>query len=714
MEVSNESAIKKPKRLTSVVWNHFERVRKADICYAVCVHCNKKLSGSSNSGTTHLRNHLMRCLKRSNFDVSQLLAAKRRKKDSTISLTNINYDEAQRKDEYIKPTIIKFDQDQKKDEIVNLGSSKFDQERSRSDLARMIILHGYPLTMVDHVGFKVFVKNLQPMFEIVPNNDVEYSCLEIYRKERQKVYEMVNNFHGRINLSVEMWSSLENGEYLCLTAHYIDEDWKLQKKIMNFVTLDPSHTEDMLSEVIIKCVTDWNIDSKLFALTFDDCSIDDDIVLKIKDRISQSRPLLNHGQLFDVRSAAHVLNSIVQDATEALRDVIQKIQGSVRYVRSSEVAQGKFIEVAQQVGINCQKRLVLDSPIRWNSTYLMLETALEYRGAFSLLQEHDPGYTSALTDTEWELANSFTGYLKLFVEITNVFSGNKFPTANIYFPEICDIHIQLIEWCKSTDDVLSSIALKMKAKFDKYWSKCSLSLAVAAILDPRFKMKLVEYYYSQIYGSTALDRIKEVSDGIKGLFNAYSLCSTMVDQGSVLPGSSLPSTSNDSRDRLKGFDKFLHETSQGQSVISDLDKYLEEPVFPRNCDFNILNWWKVHTPRYPILSMMARDVLGTPMSTVASELAFTNSGRVLDHGRSLLNNDTREALICTQDWLQIEPQGVRVSSFESSFCNKIMILWLNIQSFLQELFFYQISIHSQAMVLLDLSLSNQANQSLVC
>ena len=45
MEVSNDSPVKKPKRLTSIVWNHFERVRKADICYALCIHCKKKLSG---------------------------------------------------------------------------------------------------------------------------------------------------------------------------------------------------------------------------------------------------------------------------------------------------------------------------------------------------------------------------------------------------------------------------------------------------------------------------------------------------------------------------------------------------------------------------------------------------------------------------------------------------------------------------------------------
>jgi hypothetical protein len=659
MEISNDSAVKKPKRLTSVVWNHFERVRKADICYAVCIHCNKKLSGSSNSGTTHLRNHLMRCLKRSStIDVSQLLAAKRRKKDTSLSLTSISFDEGQRKDDYIKPTILKFEQDQKKDEIVNLGSSKFDQERSRLDLARMIILHGYPLAMVDHVGFKVFVKNLQPMFEVVPNSAVEQACMEIYGKEKLKVYETISKLHGRINLCVEMWSSPENIEYLCLTAHYIDEDWKLQKKILNFLTLDSSHTEDMLSEVINKCLMDWDVDCKLFALTFDDCSTDDDIVKRIKEQISQKRPLLSNGQLFDVRSAAHVLTSIVQDAMEALREVTQKVRGSIKYVRSSQVIQGKFNEIAQQDGINSKKNLLLDCPIRWNSTYLMLETALEYRGAFSLLQEQDSSYTSALTDTEWEWVSSVTSYLKLFVEITNVFSSNKCPTANMYFPEICDVHIQLIEWCKSPDNFLSSMALKMKAKFDKYWSKCSMALAVAVILDPRFKMKLVEYYYSQIYGSTALDRIKEVSDGIKELFNAYSICSTMVDQGSALPGSSLPSTSNDTRDRLRGFDKFLHETSLSQNAISDLDKYLEEPVFPRNCDFNILNWWKVHMPRYPILSMMARDVLGTPMSTVAPELAFSIRGRVLDNCRSSLNADTLQALICTQDWMRMESRGM--------------------------------------------------------
>ncbi|XAR68194.1 hypothetical protein NMG60_11003242 [Bertholletia excelsa] len=661
MEMSNDSPVKKTKRLTSVVWNHFERVKKADICYAVCLHCKKKLSGSSNSGTTHLRNHLIRCLKRSNYDVSQILSAKRKRKDSTVTVANVDYEEGQRKDKSIVPINVKFEQDQKRDETINLGainlgSVKFDQERSRQDLARMIMLHGYPLAMVEHVGFKIFVKNLQPLFEITSNSAIELDCRSIYEKEKLKVYETIHTLHGRISLAVDMWTSSENTGYLRLTANYIDEDWKLQKMMLNFITLDVSYTDDVLSEVIMKCVMDWDVDRMLFAMSFDDFFTNDDIVFKIKDWLSQNKPLLKNGQLFDVRCAMHILKSIAWDAMSTLQDVTHKIRESIRYVRSSQATLGKFNEIAQQVGINSQKHLLIDSPMQWNSTYVMLDTALEFRNVFSVLGEHDAGYTIAISEREWEWATSVTGYMKLLVEITNVFSGSKCPTANIYFPEICDFHIQLIEWCKSSDDFISSMAWKMKTKFNRYWSKCNLALAIAAILDPRFKMKLIEYYYPQIYGSDAPDHIREVSDGIRELFSEYSVCSNSPDQDLARPDNSLPCPSNGTRDRLRGFDKFLHETTQSQTTASDLDKYLEEPVFPRNCDFNVLNWWKVHTPRYPILSMMARDILGLPMSTLEPELAFSTRGRMLDSHRSSLNPDIREALICGQDWLRIESE----------------------------------------------------------
>ncbi|XP_052178603.1 zinc finger BED domain-containing protein RICESLEEPER 1-like [Diospyros lotus] len=666
MEVSDE-VIVNSSRLKSEVWNDFDRVKKGETYVAICRHCKKKLSGSSTSGTSHLRNHLIRCRRRSNHDISQLLSAKGKKKEETLALANVNFDQEQRKSEKLNFVRTRYELEQIPDGAINMGHGNFDNKRSRFDLARMIIVHGYPLTMVEHVGFQLFTRNLQPLFELVTVNRVEADCIEIYQREKQKVYEVLDKLHGKISLSADMWTDKEDAHYLSLTAHFVDDDWQLKKKILNFIKIDLYHAEDMLSEIIMTSLMDWDIDRKLFSMTSDSNSASDNIVSRIRDRLSQNRFLLCNGQLFDVRCAANIVRLMSQDALKAISDVTHKIRESIRYARSSLPTQEKFNEMVHLVRVDSRKSLSLDNPMRWDSTYFMLEVALEYKHVFSLLHEHDSAYTTCPSDVEWDRASAITGYLKFFVEVCNVFTGNKHPTPNIYFPEICDVHLQLIEWSQNSDAYISSLALKMKSKFDEYWKKCSLALAVAAILDPRFKMKLVEYYYPQIYGASASDSIDIVSNCMKALYNGHAICSPLDAQGQGLAcevgGSG--GVNNESRDRLTGFDRFLHETSQSQNTKSDLDKYLEEPLFPRNSDFNILNWWKVHTPRYPILSMMARNVLGIQMSKVSFESAFCNGDQTLDHDRSSLRSDTVQALVCAQDWMQNDPDDPRPTSSHS-------------------------------------------------
>ncbi|GKV29420.1 hypothetical protein SLEP1_g38349 [Rubroshorea leprosula] len=69
-------------------------------------------------------------------------------------------------------------------------------------------------------------------------------------------------------------------------------------------------------------------------------------------------------------------------------------------------------------------------------------------------------------------------------------------------------------------------------------------------------------------------------------------------------------------------------------------------------DFDILQWWKMNAPRFPILATMARDVLAFPFSTVAYESAFSTRGRALNAFRSSLTPRMAQALICAQDWLR--------------------------------------------------------------
>ena len=54
---------------------------------------------------------------------------------------------------------------------------------------------------------------------------------------------------------------------------------------------------------------------------------------------------------------------------------------------------------------------------------------------------------------------------------------------------------------------------------------------------------------------------------------------------------------------------------------------------------------------YPTLQAIARDVLAIPISTVASESAFSTGGRILSPHRSRLNWTTVEALMYARSWL---------------------------------------------------------------
>ena len=49
--------------------------------------------------------------------------------------------------------------------------------------------------------------------------------------------------------------------------------------------------------------------------------------------------------------------------------------------------------------------------------------------------------------------------------------------------------------------------------------------------------------------------------------------------------------------------------------------------------------------------MIARDILAIPVSTVASESAFSMGGQVVGPHRSRLHSKTVEALMCLQNWM---------------------------------------------------------------
>jgi hypothetical protein len=83
-----------------------------------------------------------------------------------------------------------------------------------------------------------------------------------------------------------MWTSNQNKSYMSIRVHWIDDNWCIQKRIINFVHLEGRHTGTKLSETFTELMLKWNVDKKLFALTLDNAAANElatkDIVADIK------------------------------------------------------------------------------------------------------------------------------------------------------------------------------------------------------------------------------------------------------------------------------------------------------------------------------------------------------------------------------------------------------------------------------------------------
>jgi hypothetical protein len=79
------------------------------------------------------------------------------------------------------------------------------------------------------------------------------------------------------------------------------------------------------------------------------------------------------------------------------------------------------------------------------------------------------------------------------------------------------------------------MASSMILKFDNYWNDINAIMGIVAILDPRYKMKLLEFYYPSIYGLNASVEIVNVKRLCCDLLDEYGDGNEDKEEGSSMP-----------------------------------------------------------------------------------------------------------------------------------------------------------------------------------
>lgn len=610
----------KRRKLKSEIWNDFDPMYVGNkLMEAKCKHCKRDFVATREAGTSQCLRHLLVCEERAK--INEFLDSMK----SAMSQSDPNSSE----------------------------KWKYDPDRAYTELVRMIVLHELPFRIVEYEGFIRFVQSLNPTFELVSRTTVRLDCLDMFGQERIKLREVLQKLNSRVSFTADMWTSRQVVSYMCITCHFVDEKWKLQKKVIWFSEAETPHDGINLFNIMLECMQGWGLQKKVFSITLDNASNNNLCVSYMQANLLGKNLLPCKGDLLHGRCGAHVINLIVQDGLVITCMAVEKIRNSIKYVRSSPTRKKKFKDMVAQEGISCKSSLSLDVVTRWNSTHLMIKTALEYRRAFAALKLQDTSYTCQPTHDEWETAESVCNLLEVFLNATMVVSGTLYPTAHLYFHELWKINLTLEREAKR-EDVIKSMVEAMQKKFMKYWKLSYLTICLPVILDPRYKFKFLELCLKSGMESEATKYLSKVKKTFKDMFAAYSSHdddSTMEnDQGTnnVAAGIDNP---------WDQWNKQVLEEQQNRAKLSELHVYLKDDVHvhPQEDDFDILYWWSTNSHKYPIISRIAKDVLAAPVSTVASESAFSTGGRILSDYRSHMVCSTVEALICLQDW--IRPHG---------------------------------------------------------
>lgn len=106
--------------------------------------------------------------------------------------------------------------------------------------------------------------------------------MNLFEREKTRLKKLLQLIPGRVSLTSDLWSSINTDGFLCVTCHFIDEEWRLQKRILNFQYMPPPHNGVCLAETISGLLSDWGIDKKLFTITLDNASSNDTFVNLLK------------------------------------------------------------------------------------------------------------------------------------------------------------------------------------------------------------------------------------------------------------------------------------------------------------------------------------------------------------------------------------------------------------------------------------------------
>ncbi|KAF3587972.1 hypothetical protein F2Q69_00031359 [Brassica cretica] len=157
------------------------------------------------------------------------------------------------------------------------------------------------------------------------------------------------------------------------------------------------------------------------------------------------------------------------------------------------------------------------------------------------------------SDEEWVKIETFSKLVGCIYKVAVELFEGGYSTSNVYFHLLAELKVILEKELEGADsDYFRCKAKGMLKRFDKYWNQMFLVLASACVLDPRFKLKYVEFYCWKKIENDEGSNAETVLDYLRSLYARYA--ASDICHKPICPVTAVDSKEEDENDDGEGED----------------------------------------------------------------------------------------------------------------------------------------------------------------
>ncbi|CAF2140723.1 unnamed protein product [Rotaria magnacalcarata] len=557
-------------------------------------------------------------------------------------------------------------------------------------LKELIVKCNLPPTLVEHVGFRNFLKTIAPKWKPTSSRYFTKTLLPTLMSTSQDKIRSLLDSIDHLSITVDVWTDRRGRSFIGVTGHFLDLNFAPLALLLDFSRLKGSHTGENIHLVTDEILGNLKVRNKVYRIITDNAASmvkaykfgltvnDDDFTIKddnnlqlgdsfvrftndddsnissewiLADWYENDKDSIDNGK--DVSSIrlscfAHSLQLAIRDGLKNTpylsRSLLKCIQLAQRSCKSTKIA-----DLLEDIG----KTISRSNMTRWNSEYLLIKSII------GLGKKTIDEITDVIDDNELKFNNNdflilqeAIDILEPFAEITSRIQADSVVTASLVVPSVVHM-IEHVNNIKPQLSFLKKICIQLEQSISKRFAgivkrlfQQSVDVSdpfsdqmyfVCTVLDPEFKF----YWLTQMkYKSSVESQMKQ------------SLTQMILDECEHAVDSSLSSALMVNNDNTQAIDismkkkrkLFHYDDDSNLSIDStanptyEINAYINDPTRLR-----FSSYWK--NSSLCSLKNVVKRIFSVQASSAPIERVFSQAGLIMSPRRTSMLEEVFRSLV---------------------------------------------------------------------